>query len=228
MSLEQEFAGRQCSNEQSLEQVVRAAATAAKEASSVLALSSLEQRNHALEQMAAALQENKERILVANEADMAAARQAGTKESLLDRLFLDEARIDDMASALLDLVKLDDPLGRVLENRALYNGMNLKRVTVPLGVVAVIYEARPNVTVDAAGICLKSGNAVVLRGGSLAVRSTGALWRVLSKAAERAGLPASCIVGINSTDHAATDALMQLHGLVDVLVPRGGAGLIAH
>ena len=106
MSLEQEFAGRQCSNEQSLEQVVRAAATAAKEASSVLALSSLEQRNHALEQMAAALQENKERILVANEADMAAARQAGTKESLLDRLFLDEARIDDMASALLDLVSL--------------------------------------------------------------------------------------------------------------------------
>ena len=211
-----------------LDQEVRAVAQAAKEASVALALASEDQRNHALECMAVALQEAKGAILEANAADMEAARAAGTKESLLDRLFLDAQRVDDMAAALRALVSLPDPLGRVLEDRTLYNGMNLKRMTVPLGVVAVVYEARPNVTADAAGICLKSGNAVILRGGSLAARSTSAIWHTLSHAVAGAGLPTACISGIDSTDHAATDALMQLHGLVDVLVPRGGVGLINH
>lgn len=212
----------------SFEKEVQEIAQAAKAASSTLALASAGQRNKALEYMAAALQENKERILFANAADMAAARDAGVKESLLDRLFLDAARVDDMAQALRALIALPDPLGRVLEEKTLYNGMHLRRVSVPLGVVAVVYEARPNVTADAAGICLKSGNAIILRGGSLAAQSTAAIWRILSAAVERVGLPAACICGIDTTDHAATDALMQLHGLVDVLVPRGGAGLINH
>ena len=233
MAVEQEALKKQPEKQEtpeqhSLEQEVLRIAQAAKEASGVLALSSEQERNQALEHMACALRDNKQDILAANAEDMEKARKAGTKESLLDRLFLDEARVDDMAQALLDLVALDDPLGQVLENRSLYNGMNLKRVSVPLGVVAVVYEARPNVTADAAGICLKAGNAVILRGGSLAARSTSAIWHILSNAAAEAGLPAASIIGIDSTDHAATDALMQLHGIVDVLVPRGGAGLISH
>lgn len=223
MSLEQ-GAGKN----DSLEQEIAYIARKARNATEALALSSEQQRNDALVHMAAALRKNKAQILAANARDMVAASAAGTKESLLDRLFLDEARIDDMAQALLDLVELSDPLGQVLEARTLRSGIDLKRVSVPLGVVAVVYEARPNVTADAAGICLKSGNAVILRGGSLAACSTGVIWRVLSEAVGASGLPAACIAGIDSTDHAATDALMQLHGLVDVLIPRGGAGLIAH
>ncbi len=199
-----------------------------KKASTQLAVSSTEVRNCALRKMADALIEHRDEILTANAQDMDAARAQGTKESILDRLFLDEGRIADMASALRDLIQLPDPLGQVLEDRTLYNGMSLQRVRVPLGVVAVVYEARPNVTADAAGICLKSGNAVILRGGSLASRSTSAIWHVLSEAASGAGLPAGCITGIDTTDREATDILMQLHGLVDVLVPRGGAGLIQH
>ena len=211
-----------------LEEEMYQMALAAKKASSELAVSSTEMRNAALEAMAAALIERTPEIIAANAEDMEAARAKGTKESLLDRLFLDEGRIADMASALRDLVALPDPLGQVLEDRTMYNGMNLKRVRVPMGVVAVVYEARPNVTADAAGICLKSGNAVILRGGSLAAHSTGAIWHALSEAVTTVGLPADCIMGVDTTDRAATDMLMQLHGLVDVLVPRGGAGLIQH
>lgn len=211
-----------------LEDEILELAQRAKKASAELAVSSTEVRNDALNKMADALIEHTADIIAANGKDMEAARAKGTKESLLDRLFLDEGRIADMASALRDLVALPDPLGQVLEDRTLYNNMNLKRVRVPMGVVAVVYEARPNVTADAAGICLKSGNAVVLRGGSLAAQSTRAIWHALSEAVTKVGLPADCIVGIDTTDRAATDALMQLHGLIDVLVPRGGAGLISH
>ena len=159
---------------------------------------------------------------------MDAARAAGTQESLLDRLMLDEARIEAMAGALEELVALPDPLGRVQEQRTLESGIQLTRVSVPLGVAAVVYEARPNVTADAAGICLKSGNACVLRGGSLAANSCAAIAHVLHDAAVSAGMPAGCIGIIESTDRAAADVLMSLHGIVDVLVPRGGAGLIRH
>ena len=203
-------------------------AQAAKHASAELGQKSLDERNRALLAMATALRAHTAEIVAANVQDMDAAREAGTKESLLDRLMLDDTRVESMASALEDLVALPDPLGEVQEERELYNGMQLKRVSVPLGVVAVVYEARPNVTADAAGICLKAGNACVLRGGSMAAASNAAISRVLHDAAVEVGMPKGCIGSIASTDRAATDELMQLHGTVDVLIPRGGAGLIRH
>lgn len=212
----------------SLEQEVRTIAEAAKAAAAPLAQISADVRNNALAAMAAALRANRVDVLAANAQDMDAARAAGTQESLLDRLMLDEARIEAMAGALEELVALPDPLGRVREQRTLESGIQLTRVSVPLGVVAVVYEARPNVTADAAGICLKSGNACVLRGGSLAAKSCAAIAHVLHDAAVLAGMPAGCIGIIESTDRAAADVLMSLHGIVDVLVPRGGAGLIRH
>lgn len=212
----------------SVHEEVLAIAQAAKAASAALGQTSTEVRNGALAAMAAALRAHTADVVAANALDMEAARAKGTKDSLLDRLMLDEARIEDIAAALEDLIELPDPLGRVHEDRTLYNGMNLKRVSVPLGVVGVIYEARPNVTADAAGICLKSGNACVLRGGSMASQSCTAIARILHAAAVEAGLPEGCIGIVTTTDRAATDELMQLHGVVDVLVPRGGAGLIRH
>ena len=211
-----------------LEQDVVQLAEAAKAASARLAQTTEAERNGALLAMAAALRANAGAIVAANGQDMEAARAAGTKDSLLDRLMLDEGRVESMAAALEDLAALPDPLGRVLKRDTLYNGIELSRVTVPLGVVAVVFEARPNVTADAAGICLKSGNAALLRGGSLAARSNEAIADVLAAAAEGAGMPVGCIQAITTTDRAATDILMSLHGLVDVLIPRGGAGLIRH
>lgn len=200
----------------------------ARAASVRLAQTSDDERNGTLRAMAQALRESAPAVLKANAADVAAAREKGTKESLIDRLLLTDARIEDMAAALESLAELPNPLGRTLEQRTLESGIRLERVSVPLGVVAVVYEARPNVTADAAGICLKSGNACILRGGSMAARSCAAIARVLSAAAEQAGMPEGSIGIVASTDRAATDVLMGLHGLIDVLVPRGGAGLIRH
>lgn len=211
-----------------LEQEVHGIAEAAKAASAQLAQKTADERDAALAAMAEALRANAGAIVAANELDMAAAREAGTKDSLLDRLMLDEGRVAAMADALDDLVSLPNPLGRVQESRTLESGIKLERVSVPLGVVAVVYEARPNVTADAAGICLKSGNACVLRGGSMAAKSCSAIAHVLHDAAVAAGVPQGCIGIIESTDRAAADVLMGLHGVVDVLVPRGGAGLIRH
>lgn len=211
-----------------MSELARRAAEAAKQASSVLAQTSEETRNEALFAMAAALRAHVPELLSANARDMQRAREKGTKEGLLDRLMLDEARIEGMASALESLAQLADPTGTVLEERELYNGLKLTRVTVPLGVVAMVYEARPNVTVDAAGICVKSGNACVLRGGSLAIDSAVAIGEVLRAALESVGLPRDCVVVIDSTDRAVTDELFTLRDLVDVLIPRGGEGLIRH
>lgn len=203
-------------------------AKVARQASAQVGLASLEVRNAALGAMANALREHAAEIVAQNELDMQAARGKGTSESLLDRLMLDEGRVRDMADALDDLVRLPDPLNQVQVERTLYNDLRLRRVSVPLGVVAVVYEARPNVTADAAGIALKSGNAVVLRGGSLAEHSNKVVADILHEAAISAGLPQGCIQCIESTDRSQTDELMSLHGIVDVLVPRGGAGLIQH
>ena len=211
-----------------LEKQIKHLALQAKEASTHLGIADIDTRNHALALMAQALRDQTPAILTQNALDVEHAQDTHVKDSLIDRLLLSAERIQDMASALEDLIKLDDPLNKVLENRTLYNGMNLKKVTVPFGVVAVVYEARPNVTADAAGICLKSGNAVILRGGSLAEHSNKIIADILSSAVVAAGLPAACVTCIESTDRAATDVLMQLHGIVDVLVPRGGAGLIQH
>ena len=207
---------------------VRRIAEEARAASGALAQTSADERNGALASMAAALRSHAAAIVEANGCDMDAARKAGTKEGLLDRLMLDEGRVEAMAAALEDLVALPDPLGAVQQKRTLESGIELQRVSVPLGVVAVVYEARPNVTADAAGICLKSGNAAVLRGGSMAAASNEVIARVLHEAAVEAGMPRGCIGAVTLADRAAADELMQLHGVVDVLIPRGGAGLIRH
>lgn len=207
---------------------VRRIAESARAASVALAQRTADERNGALQAMAHALRVHTQDIVAANEHDMDEARALKTQESLLDRLMLDDARIESMAIALEDLITLPDPLGQVQERRTLYNGIELTRVSVPLGVVAVVYEARPNVTADAAGICLKSGNAAVLRGGSLAAQSNAVIAAVLHDAAVASGMPDGCIGAITTTDRAAADELMQLHGIIDVLIPRGGAGLIRH
>lgn len=207
---------------------VKQAALRAREAVPALVEASTELKNQALFAMAAHLRQATPAIVAANEQDCEAARAKGTKESLMDRLMLNAERIEGIAAALEALAALDDPVGKIIEERTLYNGLQLRKVTVPLGVVAMVYEARPNVTADAAGICIKSGNAAVLRGGSLAVHSNIAITNVLREGVASVGLPADSIVAIESTDRAETDELLSLHGLVDVLIPRGGAGLIQH
>lgn len=209
-----------------IESYVSGVAHAARAASRAIAGTSHETRNRALHAMAASLRESASDIAAANAVDMEQASADGMNAGLLDRLMLDDGRIESMACSLEALADLADPIGRVLERRTIEGGMDLRRVSVPLGVVAMVYEARPNVTVDAAGICLKSGNACVLRGGSAALRSNKALVTALRTALTRCGLPADCVCAIETVDRAATDALMDLHGVVDVLIPRGGAGLI--
>ena len=201
-------------------------AVAAKAAARELARCGADVRNAALRAMAGALRSQAADILVANAADVEAARQAGTAAQLIDRLLLGEGRIDAMARGLEAIASQADPLGRVLDGRRLSNGLAIERVTVPLGVVAMVYEARPNVTSDAAGLCLKAGNACVLRGGSLARRSNAAIASVLCDAAVGAGLPRGCIGLVAGGGHEEVDELMGLRGLVDVLIPRGGADLI--
>ncbi len=204
------------------------AAERAKAASTAMAMTTEEQRNKALYAMANVLRDNVELICEANAKDMAYGEKTGVSKPILDRLYLDKDRIESIASALEDLAALDDPTGKILETRMLDNELEIVRVTVPMGVVAMIYEARPNVTADAAGICIKSGNACVLRGGSLAVNSNLAISDLLSMAAYNAGMPKDAIVSIRSTDRSETDELLGLRGLIDVLIPRGGAGLIQH
>jgi glutamate-5-semialdehyde dehydrogenase len=198
----------------------------AREASRALARTSTAVRDGALVAMAAALLAHSDRILAANVVDMEAARVAGTPAPLLDRLMLDTRRIAGIASAVEALAREVDPIGEVVSGHRMPNGIQLQQVRVPLGVVAMIYEARPNVTADAAALCVKTANAAVLRGGSLAIHSCLAISDVLAEAATSAGLPEHSIQSITSTDRAATDELMSLHGLIDVLIPRGGAGLI--
>ncbi len=198
----------------------------AKEASRPLGFAPNEVRAGAVRAMAAALRERADEVLAANEADMEAARAAGLSDGLLDRLLLTPERVEGMACGLEALALLPDPVGRVLDHRTIDCGLDLTKVSVPLGLVAMVYEARPNVTADAAGICIRTGNACILRGGSVAQRSCAAIARVLADAVEARGLPRAAISIIETTDRAATGVLMGLRGVVDVLIPRGGAGLI--
>jgi len=198
----------------------------AREASRELAHASSQVRDAALCAMAAALIERADAILDANALDMDAARQADIPAPLLDRLMLDTSRIAAISSAVLQLAREADPIGEVLSGRRLGNGIWLEQVRVPLGVVAMIYEARPNVTADAAALCVKTGNAVILRGGSIALHSCMVITEVLADAVASVGLPRDSVLYLASTDRAATDELMRLHGMIDVLIPRGGAGLI--
>ena len=201
-------------------------AVAAKAASASLATASDEQRQEAVRAMAAALREGVDSIVAANELDMSAARDTGTSAGLLDRLLLTPERVEGMAAGLEKLAELPDPVGRVLDHRVLASGVDLTRASVPLGLVAMVYEARPNVTADAAGICIRTGNACILRGGSLAYHSCAMIAELLADALEAQGFPREAVSMIESTDREATGELMKLRGIVDVLIPRGGAGLI--
>ncbi|WP_371819275.1 glutamate-5-semialdehyde dehydrogenase [Collinsella sp. zg1085] len=210
----------------SIEDMVIERAKAAKEASRHLGFASNETRQAAVHAMAAALRARTPEILQANEFDMQQAQEQGIAAGLLDRLLLTPERMAAMADALDSLAELPDPVGRVLEHRTISQGLDLTKVSVPLGLVAMVYEARPNVTADAAGICIRTGNACILRGGSLAQHSCVAIAHVLSDALEALGLPRDALSIIETTDRAATGVLMAQRGIVDVLIPRGGAGLI--
>jgi glutamate-5-semialdehyde dehydrogenase len=198
----------------------------ARRAANELAQIGATQRNGALLAMADALINSQDYLLVENNKDVVAAQDNGIEESLIDRLLLTPERLEGIADALHTLAREQDPVGVLLEGRTMYNGIQLKRISVPLGVVAMIYEARPNVTADAAGLCLKTANSCILRGGSMAVRSNLSMTAVLYEAGLQAGLPEFWLQSIETTDRAATNELMQLHGMIDVLIPRGSAALI--
>lgn len=207
-------------------ELVKAKAQAAKQAAAKLAVTSTAVKNAALLAMAAALEAQQSEILAANERDMTAAAAKGMKSSMLDRLKLTAERISGMADGLRQVAGLADPVGNVIDGKTLPNGLHITKIRVPLGVIGIIYEARPNVTADAAGLCLKSGNAVILKGGSEAMESNKTVVAILAQAAEGAGIPAGSIQFIDTSDRQAVQDLIHMNGLVDVVIPRGGAGLI--
>jgi glutamate-5-semialdehyde dehydrogenase len=198
----------------------------AREAAGVMAVLTAEKKNEALLEMARAIRRERERILAENAKDLEAGREKGLSSALMDRLTLNEKRLEEMEGGLREVAGLPDPVGEVVEGWKLPNGLEIQKVRVPLGVVGIIYEARPNVTVDAAALCVKSGNAVILRGSSSAINSNKVLAEVISTAAREAGLPESCVQLVPLTDRESARELMRLRGYVDVLIPRGGAGLI--
>lgn len=207
-------------------ELVKAKAQAAKQAAAKLAVTSTAVKNAALLAMAAALEAQQSEILAANERDMTAAAAKGMKSSMLDRLKLTAERISGMADGLRQVAGLADPVGNVIDGKTLPNGLHITKIRVPLGVIGIIYEARPNVTADAAGLCLKSGNAVILKGGSEAMESNKTVAAILAQAADGAGIPAGSIQFIDTSDRQAVQELIHMNGLVDVVIPRGGAGLI--
>lgn len=199
---------------------------AARHAERVLAVAGTARKNAALEAIAQALYQNQGYILAENEKDLAAAMSAGMRQSLLDRLALSAQRIDAIVEGVRQVAALPDPIGVVTDMSTRPNGLMIGKRRVPLGVVGIIYEARPNVTVDAAALCLKSGNAVILRGGKEAFRSNKAFISVMRDALESEGLPRDCVALVEDTSRESASQLMALTGYLDVLIPRGGAGLI--
>src|SRR3954451_22502091 len=208
------------------ESIVEAVAVRAREAAQDLALATRAAKDAALTAMADRLVEATEAVLAANAEDLSTAADNGLPESMLDRLRLDSGRVKAMADGLREVAGLPDPVGDVVRGSTLANGLELRQIRVPFGVVGIIYEGRPNVTADAAGICLKSGNAVVLRGSGSAMSSNAAIVSVLRKAVDDAGLPAASIQLLDSTSRDSVKELMRARGVVDVLIPRGGASLL--
>ena len=198
----------------------------AKEASYELGVASPGQKNEALTFMAEELIKAKEEIIKANEIDRQNAIKKGITDALLDRLSLDDSRIEAMAQGLLDIVKLQDPVGEVTNMWQMPNGLQIGQKRVPIGVLGIIYESRPNVTSDAAGLCLKSGNAVILRGASDAINSNKAVAKALVAGIKRSGLPQDCVQLLEDTSRETAREMMRLNDYIDVLIPRGGAGLI--
>lgn len=205
---------------------VEAQAIEAKKASKKLMVLSKVERNDALLHLADVLERDYETILAANEKDLEAGREKGFTDAFMDRLSLSKERIADFAQGLRDVAELEDPTGQVLSDWTLENGLQVEKVTVPLGVIGMIYEARPNVTVDATGLALKSGNAIVLKGGSNAINSNAAIVEVMHKGLEETKIPKEAVQFIASTDRAATNELFTMKEHVDVLIPRGGGKLI--
>ena len=210
----------------SVEAEITATAVRAREASLALALATRADKDRGLHAMANALLDHTEEIQAANRADIERARGQGTPENIIDRLRLDDARVEGMAQGLREVAGLPDPVGEVVRGSTLANGLELRQVRVPFGVVGIIYEARPNVTADAAGICLKSGNSALLRGSSSARRSNEAIVATLQDAIEKQGLPRDAVQLVPGESRDDARVLMRARGLVDVLIPRGGAGLI--
>ena len=208
--------------------LMRGIGRAARDAALLLALAPTEQKNRALRAGAAALRSRRPEILTANDKDMTEAVARGLSGALIDRLRLDDSRAEAMAQALEDIERLADPIGRRLAQWSRPNGMRIERVCVPLGVIGIIYESRPNVTADAGALCLKSGNAVILRGGSESAQSSAAIHACLELGLEAADLPRACIQLVPTIDRAAVGHMLaDMADSIDVIVPRGGKNLIA-
>lgn len=205
---------------------LRAQAILARQAALELATIGAEQKSVALKTMAARLRGSLDAIIEANEQDVADAKSRGMSEVMIDRLMLDGVRVDAMARGMESIAELEDPIGRVDEAWVRPNGLRISRRRVSLGVIGIIYEARPNVTSDAAALCIKSGNAVLLRGGSDAIRTNRAIEKALVAGARAAGLPEGCVSLVKDTSHETAQEMMTMHGLIDVLIPRGGKRLI--
>ena len=208
------------------DRTVEALARKAKAASRSLALIDTRVKDRALAAMAVALKENASYIMNENKKDLALAKKKGLSPALIDRLTLSQKRIASMADSLYQIAKLKDPVGEVIETRKRPNGLLIKKVRVPIGVILIIYESRPNVTSDCAGLCLKSSNAVILRGGSEAIRSNIAIFNVLNAQAVRSGIPEGAISIIKDTDRKIVDCLLRQEGAIDLVIPRGGESLI--
>ena len=206
--------------------LMAAKARSARAAARALALCPTKVKDDALLQMARGLVEKTDALLEANRADLERAGGRGHPRAFLDRLTLTEARVEDMAQGLREIAALPDPVGTVVEVWRRPNGIEISRVRVPLGVIGFVYESRPNVTADAAGLCVKAGNAVILRGGSEAIESNTAIAAVLAKALEKAGGPPEALQFVEITDRAAVAALLELEGLVDLVIPRGGEDFV--
>ena len=198
----------------------------ARQAARMLATAGEAKKNAALEAIAAALEAHIPAILKANGMDVEAAAAAGTPQAMLDRLSLSETRIKGMADGVREVMALTDPVGETVEGFRRPNGLRIQKVRVPMGVIGIIYEARPNVTSDAAALCLKAGNAVILRGGREAIRSNTAVAEAIREGLIQGGLPADAVQLVTDTSRETATAMMRMNGMIDVLIPRGGAGLI--
>lgn len=205
---------------------ITAAALAAKQASQAASLLSTKEKNQALTAISRILNEQADSVLEANAIDLAQAKENGMPTVMQDRLLLTKERIEGIAASVLDVIKLEDPVGQVVEGYRTVSGLNIQRLRVPMGVIGIIFESRPNVTVDAAVLCLKAGSAVLLRGGKEAYHSNLAFVRLMQQALEECGLPKQLIQLVEDTSRETATKMMKLNGLLDVLIPRGGAGLI--
>ena len=209
-----------------IKQLVYKKVSVAKMASSQLALMDFKQKNAILLAMADGLEKNVKEIMFHNEIDVETAKRSGLDSALIDRLTLTEKRIADMIEGVRNIVKQQDPIGEVIESRTL-DDMNIQKIRVPLGTVAMIYESRPNVTVDAAALCIKAGNAIVLRGGSESINSNKILAKIISSSAEAAGMPVGAITLIDIVDRTAVNELIKLDNFIDLLIPRGSNNMIS-